>query len=199
MKQVFYKSITKNSHLYVWKLESSVSTLLKQIKLSSLETKTFLALKTKKRKLEFLACSLALKNIFSDELRIQHHKSGKPFIKEVEHLSISHSHKYIAIAFGRTEIGIDIELPQEKMLKLIPRILSEKENIAFLKNPSTEQACKLWGTKESILKYIGDKNLDYRNDIRITGNSNLYFDQEFEVKFEKIEKMILTYVMLKTD
>ena len=199
MKQVFYKSTAIDSHLYVWKVESSAATLLKQIRLTSVEAKTYQGLKTEKKRVEFLACSIALKTLFTNDLRIQHYPSGKPHINEAEHLSISHSNKYIAIAFGKIEVGIDIELPQEKMLRLISRILSDQENNTFLQNPSIEQACKLWGTKEAILKYIGDKNIDYRNDIRINKNGISYLDQAFDVVFEKIDEMILTYAMIKTE
>jgi 4'-phosphopantetheinyl transferase len=194
MKQVFYKSIAKEGHLYMWKVQSSALQLLKCINLSGAETLNFADLKTEKRKVEFLACRIALKNLFTKDLILEHFTSGKPFIKEAKHLSISHSHNYIAIAFGETEIGIDIEKPQEKMLRLISRVLSEQENKTFLKNPSKELACKLWGAKESILKYIGDKNLNYRDDIILKGNSARYLGKEFNIYHEEIEEMILTYV-----
>jgi len=194
MKQVFYKSTATNSHLYVWKVQATASQLLKAVRLSDNELQNFTDLKTEKRKVEFLACRIALKNLFTEELILDHFTSGKPFIKEVKHLSISHSHNYIAIAFGETEIGLDIEKPQEKMLRLISRVLSEQENKTFLKNPSIELACKLWGAKESVLKYIGDKNLNYRDDIKLQGNYACYLGQEFNIYHEDVEEMILTYV-----
>ncbi len=169
MRQVFYKKIKEDSHLYIWEVFSTSAQLLNTVNLSNKEALAFEDLKHEKRKREFLACRIALKNLFSEKLILEHHKSGKPFIKESKHLSISHSNNYIAIALGASEIGIDIEKPQEKMLRLISRILSEKENIAFQQNPNTAQACKLWGAKESILKYIGDENLNYRDDIKLEG------------------------------
>ena len=36
MKQVFYKSTATNSHLYVWKVQSTASQLLKAVRLSAL-------------------------------------------------------------------------------------------------------------------------------------------------------------------
>lgn len=194
MKQVFYKSIAKESHLYMWKVQSSALQLLKGVNLSEAETASFADLKTEKRKVEFLACRLALKTLFTEELILEHFTSGKPFIKETKNLSISHSNNYIAIVFGETEIGIDIEMPQEKMLRLISRVLSEQENKMFLKNPSIKLACKLWGTKESVLKYIGDKNLNYRDEIILNENSATYLGKEFNIYHEEIEDMILTYV-----
>jgi len=196
MKQVFYKNTALKSHLYVWKVKSCAATLLKLVKLSTQEREGFKALKTEKRKVEFLACRFALKTLFTNDLLLQHKESGKPFILEAKHISISHSNNYIAIAFGDTEVGIDIEKPQEKMLRLISRILSVRENQRFLKNQSIKLACKLWGTKESVLKYIGDKNLNYRDDIILKENTASYLEKEFNIYHEDIEDMILTYVVL---
>ena len=43
------------------------------------------------------------------------------------------------------------------MLKLITRILSETEIKQFQQKPTLENACKMWSTKESVLKYIETK------------------------------------------
>ena len=197
MKQVFYKNTSQKSHLYIWRVKSSADTLLKLVQLNPKEQSDYKALKTEKRKVEFLACRIALKSLFTNSLLLQHKKSGKPYIKEVEHVSISHSHNYIAIAFGNIEVGIDIEKPQEKMLRLISRVLSEQENATFVKNPSTKLACKLWGAKESVLKYIGDKNLNYRDDIILKENTATFLEKKFNIYHEEIEDMILTYVDVK--
>jgi len=194
MKQVFYKNTAAKSHLYVWKVKSCAGTLLKLVQLSHQEQEDFKTLKTEKRKVEFLACRIALKKLFTKELTLNHFTTGKPYIKEAKHISISHSHNYIAIAFGEIEVGIDIEKPQEKMLRLISRVISEQENKTFLKNPNIELACRLWGAKEAILKYIGDKNLNYRDDIILKGNAASYLGGEFNIYHENVEEMILTYV-----
>ena len=198
MKQVFHKIVQEKNQIYVWKVTSVLNDLCKNPSLSARELEELSTLKSVKRKKEFLACRIALKDLFDDMLALKHHESGRPYIKEVNHVSISHSKDYIAIAFGEENIGIDIEQPQEKMLKLIPRILSEMELKQFHQNPTIENACKMWGTKESLLKYIGDKNLNYRDDIKIDKDSIKYLDLNFEVCFETVEEMILTYVMRKT-
>lgn len=197
MKQIFHKKMPDNNHIYVWKVISTWSDLMKKTLFTSEELQTAHQLKSEKRKTEFLACRLALKNLLGAKTELKHHESGRPYIKEVNHISISHSNDYIAIAFGKENIGIDIEEPKEKMLNLIPRILSEKEYRKFQMNPSTELACKLWGAKEAVLKYIGDKNLDYRNDIQIENIESgkvKYLDLNFKVRHENVEEMILTTV-----
>ena len=96
MKELLYKKI-KDNHLYVWQVTSCSRDLSPRVCLVKEEQNEFRVLKTEKRKVEFLACRLALKTIFSNKLILQHLNSGKPFINEAPHISISHSNNYIAI------------------------------------------------------------------------------------------------------
>ena len=195
MIQVFHKKITEKNLIYVWKITSLLDKLYSNKSLSTIELDQVSDIKSEKRKIEFLATRIALKNLFDDKLELKHHESGRPFIKEAKHISISHSNNFIAIAFGEDNIGIDIEKPQDKMLKLITRILSETEIKQFQQKPTLENACKMWSTKESVLKYIGNKNLNFKDDIIIDKDSVKYFDLNFKMYFETIEEMILTYVI----
>ena len=197
MEEIFHKKIL-NTHIYVWKMTSSYEDQIKNPLLNSAELISAKELKNEKRKKEFLSSRIALKNIFNKELELKHHTSGKPFIKEAKHLSISHSSNFLALAFGEENIGVDIEKPQNRMVKLMPKILSEIEFMEFKKEPSIDLACKLWGTKESILKYMGDKKLNYKEDIKVNTTSldvAKYLKTNFKVEFKKIENMILTYVV----
>ena len=197
MKEIFHKKIL-NTQIYVWKMTSSYHDQIKNPLLNSAELISAKELKNEKRKKEFLSSRIALKNIFNKELELNHHTSGKPFIKEAKHLSISNSSDFLAVAFGDENIGIDIEKPQNRMVKLMPKILSEIEFMEFKKEPSIDLACKLWGSKEAILKYVGDKNLNFKEDIKVENiqlGVTKYLKMNFKVEFEKIENMILTYVV----
>ena len=197
MDEIFHKKIL-NTHICVWKMNSSYEDQIKNPLLSSSELISAKELKNVKRKKEFLSIRIALKTIFTKELELKHHKSGKPFIKEAKHLSISHSSNFLAIAYGDENIGIDIEKPQNRMIKLMPKILSEIEFREFKKELTINFACKLWGAKEAILKYVGDKNLNYKEDIKVENikfGSASYLKMNFQLEFEKIENMILTYVL----
>ena len=197
MEEIFHKKIL-NTHIYIWKMSSSYEDQIKNTLLNTAELISAKELRNEKRKKEFLSSRIALKKIFNKELELKHHKSGKPFIKEAKHLSISHSFNFLALACGDENIGIDIEKPQNRMVKLMPKILSEIEFMEFKKEPSIDLACKLWGAKEAILKYVGDRNLNYKEDIKaenIQLGIATYLKMNFKVEFEKIENMILTYVV----
>ena len=197
MKEIFHKKIL-NTHIYVWKITSSYEDQIKNPLLNIAELISVNELKNEKRKKEFLSSRIALKKIFNKDLELKHHTSGKPFIKEAKYLSISHSSNFLALAYGDENIGIDIEKPQNRMVKLIPKVLSEIELMKFKKEPSIDLACKLWGAKEAILKYVGDRNLNYKEEIKaenIQLGIATYLKMNFKVEFEKIENMILTYVV----
>ena len=197
MKEKFHK-IVHNTQIYVWEITLHSSDLATNPLLNSEDIISAGNIKNEKRKKEFLSSRIALKKIFNKDLELKHLKSGRPNIDEAEYISISHSSNFLAIAFGKENIGIDIEKPQNRMLKMMPKILSEKEQLEFSKTPSIDLACKLWGTKEAILKHIGNKNLNYKNDINveyISSGKAKYLTTKFNVVFEKIEAMILTYVV----
>lgn len=197
MIQKFHKITTGGNQIYVWKVISKLNELLNNPLITSTDKTKLASISSEKRKIEILATNIALRKIFNSKISLNYLPSGKPFISESKHISISHSNKYIAIVFGEENIGLDIEKPHKKMLKLIPRILSDKEYKEYQINPTKEFACKLWGAKESILKYIGDKNINYRNDIQIETTELIkakYIDQDFDIVYEMIDEMILTYI-----
>ena len=200
MKQIYHKKINTNTDVFVWEVKYSLEELLSY---SSDDNKKILKLssiKNEKRKTEILAVHFILRQLFKKEVLLQHLPSGKPFIKEASHLSISHSNGFIAIAIGEINLGIDIEMPSEKIVSLSERFLSTKEKIAFDLQPSKKLACKLWGAKESILKCIGDKNINYREDINLncfqlkTGFAN---GRSFGILHQEIADMILTIAIAR--
>lgn len=197
MKQVFHKRTANSSQIYVWKVVSTYDSLLKKTLLREEELLALAKIKSEKRKIEFIATRSAVKSIFGNETTLQHLDSGQPYIQGNKHISISHSKNYIVIAVGVHCLGVDIEEPTEKLLKVLPRILSKSEYEDFQKNPSTTLACKVWGTKESILKYTGNVKLDYRKDIRLEKIEPIkasYMDTVFNIEFENIDNLIVTLV-----
>ena len=93
---------------------------------------------------------------------------GKPFLLNSDiHLSLSHSYPYVAaILHRKTEVGIDLEQPKEKLLKIAPRVLAAME----MKDAGTDivKHCIYWCAKESLIKIYGKKDLVFARDLLIT-------------------------------
>ena len=86
---------------------------------------------------------------------------GKPFIcgREEIHFNLSHSGKYVALAFGDTEVGVDVEeIPQDPdRLKIARRYFTQDEQEYVFSAPEDAlvRFTEIWTKKESFLKFLG--------------------------------------------
>lgn len=93
---------------------------------------------------------------------------GKPFLKNLpHHISLSHSYPFVAgiIDHDKT-VGIDLEQPKEKLLKIAPRILAYDE-LADAGEDITKH-CVYWCAKEALIKVYGKKDLTLAENLIIS-------------------------------
>lgn len=102
---------------------------------------------------------------------IQISPTQKPFLWENPyHFSISHSGDYAAaIVSGDQRVGIDVELYSEKVLKVLHKFLTPDEMnlLNGLKVVDHRMETLCWSVKESVFKWFGMGEVDFREDIRI--------------------------------
>jgi 4'-phosphopantetheinyl transferase len=93
---------------------------------------------------------------------------GKPFpIGSSYQLALSHSYPYVtALIDKHIPVGIDLEQPKAKLLKIAPRVLSSDE----LADAGTNvvKHCVYWCAKESLIKVYGKKDLTLAQNIKIS-------------------------------
>jgi 4'-phosphopantetheinyl transferase EntD len=92
---------------------------------------------------------------------------GKPFLNGSSiHLSISHSYPYVATILHRSKnVGIDLEQPKEKLLKIAPRVLHPGE----LSNAGNDvvKHCIYWCAKEALVKIYGKRDLVFAENLLV--------------------------------
>ncbi|HOC98009.1 MAG TPA: 4'-phosphopantetheinyl transferase superfamily protein [Bacilli bacterium] len=87
------------------------------------------------------------------DLKVVFNENGKPLIEGIN-FNISHSHNLVAVAISSHEVGIDLELVEEKNNERIAKkIMNEEEYQKYLKNK--EYFYKVWTEKEAYLKRRG--------------------------------------------
>lgn len=127
------------------------------------------------KRLQHLAGRFLLQFLFPDfpyEL-IQIADTRKPFLPgDPYHFSISHCGDYAAaIVSKNSRVGIDIEIPVEKIEKIKNKFLGEKELFLFhadgFQALNSELLTILWSAKESVYKWYGDGNVDFRQHINL--------------------------------
>jgi phosphopantetheinyl transferase len=123
------------------------------------------------KRLEFLAGRVLIKALLKkwdlpfEGLRKD--DAGKPFfINHNIHLSLSHSYPYVAAMIDRQKsVGIDLEQPKEKLLRIGARVLNEEE----LKDAGNDvvKHCIYWCAKEALIKIYGKRHLILSKELAI--------------------------------
>ena len=124
------------------------------------------------KRLEFLAGRVLLQELLKgwdlEFTGLTKDDQGKPHFKNIHcHLSLSHSYPYVAAIIDRKKsVGIDLEQPKDKLLRIAPRVLSQEE----LKNAGSDivKHCVYWCAKEALIKIYGKRHLTLAQHLLIS-------------------------------
>lgn len=123
-----------------------------------------------KRK-EYLA-GRALVKTLAEKVGVQYSgirkdEQGKPYLKDQSHeISLSHSSPYVAAQIHEREaVGIDIEQPKEKLLRVAPRVLSSSEEDDA--GNDVVKHCVYWCAKEAMYKLYGKRGLHFNSQLNL--------------------------------
>jgi len=162
-----YLATFDDARLLVWELTESIEELMNS--LDELDIDELGSKVSDKRKFEFLGARVALKTLLNKEITIDYDADGKPHAADNSmHISISHSRKWIAVMVHSTRlVGIDIEIPSDKIQKIYTRFLSEAEQNDLSNGKNAQQLQLAWSGKEALYKIIGNEAVDFANQLRI--------------------------------
>lgn len=109
-------------------------------------------------KLRCVAAEALLRMVLgSDDYRIEKNSWGKPYVfgKKDFFYNISHSGRYVVLAWGNSEVGVDVQRQgaDTKVAAIAKRFFTSDEKELLLREP--QRFFEIWTKKESYLKYIG--------------------------------------------
>lgn len=129
-------------------------------------------MKVLNKKLEWLAARVLIKRM-AQCLQINYdglskNEDGKPLLNQNNsELSITHSYPYVAaIIDQQAAVGIDLEQPKEKLIKIASKFCSEDE-LAFASG-DVRQLCVLWSAKEALYKIYSKRGLIFNEHLIVT-------------------------------
>ena len=123
------------------------------------------------KRLEWLAGRVAvtevMKSLNHSFRGITKDEFGKPFLTGYDlHLSLSHSFPYVAVLVDEQgSVGIDLEQPKEKLLRIASRVHHENELVDL--GTDIVKHCIYWCAKESLVKLHGKKDLIFAQNMFI--------------------------------
>jgi phosphopantetheinyl transferase len=115
-------------------------------------------------------------------------KNNRPYLPNKQfYFSISHCSNYAAAIISSTNnVGIDVEIPTTKVLKVLHKFLSPIEkNIFKVENSTTANILLptvLWSAKEALFKWWGNGEIDFREHLQIN-SFELLQQGSFTAKF----------------
>lgn len=151
----------------LWKIEEDESTLLTHVSAEKVSAKLTNPLK----RIEFLAGRALIKSLLAQwnvpYRGLEKDSFGKPFLPGSSiHVSLSHSYPYVAAILHKIKnVGIDLEQPKDKLLRIASRVLSEGE----LRDAADDvvKHCIYWCAKETMIKIYGKKDLIFARNLLI--------------------------------
>ena len=167
--------------------------------------------KSEVRQKEWLASRilayLLLQNFTPEKHLLSSNENGKPeFAGTNFHVSISQSGGQVAVILSDSfEVGIDIEILREKILKIAFKFLSAKE-LEFAGN-NFEKICLYWSAKETLYKMYSRKQLLFIENLHVGSVNSIEsgelegtvstedFNRNYCVQYEKLGNFILTYCL----
>ena len=190
MPVFFQHQINEDTRLGIWKIEETEEFFKGNVPLHREVTHPH-------KRLQHLAGRFLLQYLFPDfpYQLIEIADTRKPFLPDQQyHFSISHCGDYAAAIVSKNQrVGLDIEIPVEKISRIMYKYLSAKEHELFNLIPGTdtdqvvmnvEEPTLLWSAKEAVFKWYGNGGVDFRRQIqlvnkeKLTETINCYFVKE---------------------
>lgn len=206
----FQQQINETTRLGIWKIEETEEFFRSNVPLHRDVTHPH-------KRLQHLAGRFLLQYLFPAfpyEL-IQIADTRKPYLPDEQyHFSISHCGDYAAAIVSKDKrVGIDIEIPVEKILKIQDKFLSDFEKEIFniqysifnIQPPTAHYQLPtlLWSAKESVFKWYGDGAVDFRKDIQLQKQNEItemilcFFlknNTRLNIRYHHFDHLVLAWV-----
>ncbi len=162
--EIFYSN---DVALLLYEMDADIECLKGRLSNFEFYQQQFEALRTDKRKREFLAARIACNILANAELEVSYDANNKPFLlNNASKISISHAKNIICVAMhAQHDVGVDIEFATPRMLTLQNRFCNANELAKYADN--AKALLNIWCAKEALYKLIGSEAVDFSKQLEI--------------------------------
>jgi len=166
-----FDKISNKANWCIWEITETVDELKHRVILSKSGIDELLhishPIKIKERLASRLCVQELVRNFGWEYHGMYKDDHNKPHLIDNDgHISISHSYPFaVAVIHKKLPVGIDIEKPVDKLVKIAHRFLNDDE----FENAGQDlhKLCVYWTGKEAIYKLNGKKGLNFKRNIKI--------------------------------
>ncbi len=165
------KWLNEHVRLVIWEIIEPPQWFLSLLRLDEEERHRYEGFRTDQRRVHWLAYRHMLKNIVGKggDIRVRYDRHNKPFIDlSDDHISVSHSGRFAVVIISHNHaVGVDIEQISPRLHRIADKFISPEETGREVHELSTAELCLHWCAKEALYKLYGERNLDFREHIRV--------------------------------
>ncbi|WP_394748425.1 4'-phosphopantetheinyl transferase family protein [Spongiimicrobium salis] len=166
-----YKTITAHPTIkvYIWKVEESEEILSKDIVLTPHCQERMEGMKSELHRRGFLSIRHLLAEAGYVDHDLYYDDNGKPHLRDGNFISITHSFNFTGIIIAeKDEVGIDIEMQREKILRIAHKFTPIQEYRTLANTAAIVRKLTIvWGCKESLYKIYAQHGLSFMRHISI--------------------------------
>ena len=197
-------NVSSKTRYVLWEITENYETLFSGLELDLKSKQMLSQKKSETHKNQFLAVRYLLKYLSIDIHNLNYDNLGKPFFENNSQISMSHSGVYVAVIISDTDVGIDIETINDRVLKIKSKYLETELNYPLELN--TETSLVYWNIKESVFKAVDKPGIDFKKNILVPPldmKKNVvrswYVDDDkiysFDTRFKISKKYTLAFVI----
>ncbi|GAB3510342.1 4'-phosphopantetheinyl transferase family protein [Emticicia fontis] len=172
MPVIIEKQYKNHSYVAIWHITESHDVLQAMLPSEILTDAELADIHHPQKQIEFFCSRLTIKYL-ADKLGIKYlgikkDEYGKPYLVGSDwQFSLTHTIEYIAVVMHENlPLGIDMEQPSEKLLRIANKYLSETE-----KNDAgtdLDKLCIYWSAKEALYKLYGKRKVIFIDNLLIS-------------------------------
>ena len=153
----------------VWKVDETVEQLRSMFRDFSIYEEGYARFSAEKRRQEWLAVRVLLKEMLGDEKKIAYLPSGKPYLEDGSmRISFSHTVGYVVVALHPSaEVGVDIEQYGTRVKRVASRFIREDEKVSVASGDEIYGLLLHWSAKETMFKLMDDEAVDFIDHLHI--------------------------------
>lgn len=166
-----YKTITVSAKVkvFIWKIVETEAELAKNVVLTSHCQGRMDGMKSEMHRKGFLSIRHLLAEAGYTDFDLFYDEAGKPHLKDGRFISITHSNHFTGIIVAdEDEVGIDIEMQRDKILRIAHKFTPIEEYRTLANSDAiVRKLTYVWGAKESLYKIYATHGLSFIQHINV--------------------------------
>ncbi|MGF1560254.1 MAG: 4'-phosphopantetheinyl transferase family protein [Flavobacteriaceae bacterium] len=166
-----YNTLTVDSatKVYIWKITEAEADLAKEVVLTQNCQNRLVGMKSEMHRRGFLSIRHLMALAGYVDADLFYDETGKPHLNDGNRISITHSNHFTGIIISSAkEVGIDIEMQRDKILRIAHKFTPIEEYSTIANTEALVRKLTIvWGCKESLYKIYAEPGLSFLHHINI--------------------------------